>query len=103
MQTVLIILAILAVAAGVYYFFWKRGDIADRDQDYIPDVVEDKVDDVKEDIRDVKDKVKRRVRRVKEELKDVGEALGDVVDQTKDIGAAVKGKPRRGRKPKNKK
>ena len=55
MQTVLIILAILAIGAGVYYFFWKRGSIADRDQDYIPDVVEDKVDDHDEEERRVRD------------------------------------------------
>jgi len=52
MQTVLIILAILAIGAGVYYYFWSKGSIADRDQDLIPDSVEDKISDIKEDIDD---------------------------------------------------
>jgi len=38
------------------------------------------------------------VKRVKEELSDVKGALKNVVEQTKDIVAATKGKPRRGRK-----
>ena len=42
MNTVLIIIAVLLVAAAVYYFgFYKRGKINDRDGDYIPDEVED--------------------------------------------------------------
>ena len=62
MQTVLIILAILAIGAGVYYYFWSKGSIADRDKDYIPDVVEDKVDDIKEDINETVAETKRRVK-----------------------------------------
>ena len=64
----------------------------DKDKDGIPDEVEDSVKEVK-----------RRAKRVKEELKDVVEAAKDVVDQAGDIGSAVKGKPRKGRKPRAKK
>ena len=49
METILIILAVLAVGAGVYYFgFYKKGKINDRDGDFIPDEIEDIVEDVKE-------------------------------------------------------
>ena len=42
METILIILAVLAVGAGVYYFgFYKKGKINDRDGDFIPDEIED--------------------------------------------------------------
>ena len=42
MQTILIILAILAIGAAVYYFgFYKQGKINDRDGDFIPDEIED--------------------------------------------------------------
>ena len=38
MNTILIFLAFLAVAAGVYYFaFYTKGKINDRDGDFIPD------------------------------------------------------------------
>ena len=45
-------------------------------------------------------KVKKRVKRVKEEVKDVVEAVKEVGKQSKDVAKAIKGKPRRGRKPK---
>ena len=76
MQTILIILAILAVGAGVYYFgFYKQGKINDRDGDFIPDEVEDAVEDVKK----VAKTVKRRAKRVKEELGDVADAIKESI------------------------
>ena len=81
---------VLLVVAGVYYFgFYKRGKINDADGDFIPDEIEEAVEDVKE----VAKEVKRRAKNVKKELKDVAE-------QVKDVADAAKGKKRRGRKPK---
>ena len=83
MQTILIILAVIAVSAAVYYFgFYKQGKINDRDGDFIPDEIEDAVEDVKK----VAKTVKRRAKQVKAELKDVAGELQDVVQ-------AIKGKP----------
>ena len=83
MQTILIILAVIAVSAAVYYFgFYKQGKINDRDGDYIPDEIEDAVEDVKK----VAKTVKRRAKKVKAELKDVAGELQDVIQ-------AIKGKP----------
>ena len=96
MKTFLIILAILAVGAAVYYFLWKKGKINDRDKDYIPDEIEDAAVKVKKTAK----QVKRRAKRVKEEIGDVVDELKEAVDQAKDIKDAAKGKPRRGRKPK---
>ena len=86
MQTILIILGILAVGAGVYYFLIKTGKIEDKDGDLIADAVEDKVEDIKDDVKATVKKAKTRVRKVKEEIGDVIEELGDVV-------SAIKGKP----------
>ena len=83
MQTIWIILAILAIGAAIYYFgFYKQGKINDRDGDFIPDEIEDAVEDVKE----VAKTVKRRAKKVKAEL-------GDVVDELQDVVQAFKGKP----------
>ena len=96
MQTILIILAVIAVSAAVYYFgFYKQGKINDRDGDYIPDEIEDAVEDVKK----VAKTVKKRAKRVKEELGDVADAIKEVGKQSKDVVKAAKGKPRAGRKP----
>tara|TARA_R110001632_G_scaffold27534_1_gene73879 strand:- start:578 stop:868 length:291 start_codon:yes stop_codon:yes gene_type:complete len=93
MNTILIILGLLVVAAGVYYYgFYQQGKINDRDGDYIPDEVEDSVKEVK-----------RRAKRVKQEVKDVVDAAKNVVDQADDVVQAAKGKSRRGRKPRNSK
>ena len=74
------------------FFFAFKLDKVDNDKDGIPDKVEDTVKEVK-----------RRANRVKEELKDVKDAAIDVVDQVGDVAGAVKGKPRKGRKPRAKK
>ena len=96
MKAILIILGILAVGAAVYFYFYKTGKINDRDGDYIPDEVEDAVEDVK----DVAKEVKRRAKNVKNELKDVVEAAKELGNQMGDVGSAVKGKKRQGRKKK---
>ena len=88
-----LVVVLVVIGAAVYYFgFYKKGKINDRDGDFIPDEIEDAVEDVKETVKEVK----RRAKNVKKEIK-------DVVEQTKDIVNAAKGKKRRGRKPKSKK
>ena len=86
MQTILIILGLLAIGAGVYFFLIKSGKIEDKDGDLIADAVEDKVDDIKNDVKATVKKAKTRVKKVKEEIGDVIEELGDVV-------SAIQGKP----------
>lgn len=87
----------LALVAGVVIYLMKKGKIKDADGDLIPDAVEEKVAEAKATVKEVK----RRAKRVKEEVADVVEEIKEVVDQTKDVADAVKGKPRRGRKPRN--
>ena len=92
MKLFLFILVVILLGAGAVIYYIKKGKIADRDGDLIPDVVEDTIEDVKEKAAEVK----RRAKNVKKELK-------DVVKQSKDVVDAAKGKKRRGRKPKTKK
>ena len=91
MKTFLIIIAVVAVVGAVIWIGTKYfGLFADADKDGIPDEVEDTVKEVK-----------RRAKRVKEELSDIGDAAKDLANQVGDVGAAVKGKPRAGRKKKS--
>ena len=92
MKLFLFILVIILLGAGAVVYYIKKGKIADRDGDLIPDVVEDTIEEVKEKTAEIK----RRAKAVKKELK-------DVVEESKDVIGAVKGKKRRGRKPKAKK
>tara|TARA_R100001509_G_C4742861_1_gene173771 strand:- start:323 stop:604 length:282 start_codon:yes stop_codon:yes gene_type:complete len=93
MNTILIIIGLLAVAVGVYYFgFYKKGKINDADGNFIPDEIDAKVDKAKATVKEVK----RRAKNVKAEIK-------DVIEEAKDVKRAVKGGSRRGRKPKAKK
>jgi len=104
MKTILIIVLVLALVAGAVYVGTKFFGLAkDGDNDGIPDVVEDKVADAKSAVKKTTSEVKRRAKRVKEELNDVKDAAIDVVDQVGDVAGAVKGKPRKGRKPRAKK
>ena len=92
-----LIVVILAIGAAVYYFgFYKKVKINDRDGDYIPDEIEDAVEDVKDGVKEVK----RRAKNVKKEIKDVVNAAKEVGNQIGDVGAAVKGKKRQGRRKK---
>ena len=86
MKTILVILGIGIIAAGVIYFLIKKGKIKDSDGDFIPDVVEDEVDKVKGKVQKKVKAVKTRVKNIKDEIEDVVEELGDVV-------SAIKGKP----------
>lgn len=85
MQTILIIIGLLAIAAGVGYVLIKKGKIKDSDGDFIPDVVEDKVDEVK-------GKVQKKVKAVKTRVKNVKDEIEDVVEELEDVFQAIKGK-----------
>ena len=85
MQTILIIIGLLAIAAGVGYVLIKKGKIKDSDGDFIPDVVEDKVDEVK-------GKVQKKVKAVKTRVKNVKDEIEDVVEEVQDVVQAIKGK-----------
>ncbi len=92
MKLFLFILVVILLGAGAVVYYIKKGKIADRDGDLIPDVIEDTIEEVKETTAEVK----RRAKAVKAEVK-------DVVKEAKDVVNAAKGKKRRGRKPKTKK
>lgn len=103
MNTILVIILVLAIVAGGIWVSTKYfGLFSDADKDGIPDEVEETVEDVKEAVEKTTKEVKRRAKRVKEELKDVKDAVKDVVEQAGDIAEAAKGKPRKGRKPRKK-
>ena len=81
MKTILVILALAAIGVGVIVYLIKKGKIKDSDGDYVPDAVEDAVEDVKETTAEIK----KRAKAVKKELK-------DVVNEAKDVADAFKGK-----------
>tara|TARA_B100000963_G_C22509846_1_gene617815 strand:- start:128 stop:463 length:336 start_codon:yes stop_codon:yes gene_type:complete len=95
MTTFLIIIGLLAVAAGVYFYAIKTGKIEDKDGDLIADDIEEAIEDAK----DVAAEVKRRAKNVKSELADVKKAAKELGEQLEDVAEAAAGKPRRGRKP----
>ena len=99
MKLFLFILVVILLGAGAVVYFIKKGKIADRDGDLIPDVVEDTILEVKEKAI----LAKLRAKAVKKELKDVGAAIKEVAKQSKDVVDAAAGKKRKGRKPKTKK
>ncbi len=67
MGTILIILAVLLVGGVFAYFGMKSGKIEDKNNNNIPDVIEDKIEDVKE----VAVKVKKAAKKVEAVAKTV--------------------------------
>jgi len=79
MKTLLIILLVLAVVAGIVYAATKYFKaFKDLDNDGIPDVVEDKFEEVK-------DKVEDKIENVKDHVEDIKEDLVDFVEEVKDL------------------
>ena len=96
MTTVIVLLSVLIVLVLVNIIaIWatKKGYTADENNNFIPDILEDKFADLKED-------VSIRVDRVGQELSDVSKAIKEVGNQIGDIPKAVAGRTRPGRKPK---
>jgi F0F1-type ATP synthase membrane subunit b/b' len=88
MTTITVILVVLLVVVGVTIYLVKQGKIKDADGDYIPDVIEEAVEDVKEFADDVKETAKE----VKKRAKAVKRELADVIEEAKDVKDALKGK-----------
>jgi len=59
MQTIVIILSILLVAAVASAILVYNGVLGDRDKDGIADVIEDSVADLKKEIKELKDKISK--------------------------------------------
>lgn len=86
MKTILFLGIIIFISTAVVYSLIKKGKIKDADGDFIPDVVEDKVEEVKQKVSKKTKEVKTRVKKVKAEVK-------DVVAEVKDVISSIKGKP----------
>lgn len=71
----------------------KDGKVTAEDLEVARAIAEQKV-------KDANDNINQRVARVKEEVADVVESANETIAQVDDIVAAVKNKPRKGRKKK---
>jgi flagellar basal body-associated protein FliL len=72
MGTILIIVAVLAIGGAFAYFGMKSGKIEDKNNNNIPDVIEEKIEDVKEvavKVKKVADKVQKVAKTVVVEKK----------------------------------
>jgi hypothetical protein len=85
----LIAISILSILLNFYLVYMYTGKIKDSDKDMIADSAEEAAAEIKE-----------RAQRVVQEMKDVGAAVKEVGNQIGDIPSAVTGKTRTGRKPK---
>jgi flagellar basal body-associated protein FliL len=59
MNTIILVLVVLAAAAGVTYFLMKKGKIEDANGNNIPDVIEKPIEEVKEVVKQTAAKVKK--------------------------------------------
>ena len=81
-----IIVFLLGLGAGYYFWSLKSGKLTDKDGDLIADEAEEVIAEVKS-----------RAKNVKAELADVEKAAKELVDQAEDVIEAAKGKKKRGR------
>ena len=87
MNTIILVVVILAVAGFVAYKLMNKGVIKDENNNNIPDVIEAKIEDVEKAVEVVKTTAKK-AKKVAAEVKAVAEEVA---------------KPKRGRKPVSKK
>jgi len=90
MLTVSIILNFVLILGLVYMVFVHTGIIEDKDKNFLPDSIEEKVKKMKSDLAEMKE-------RLSDELEDVADAVKEVGDQIEDIPGAISTK-RKGRK-----
>jgi hypothetical protein len=83
MSTIILVVVILAVAGFVGYTLTKKGVIKDENNNNIPDVIEEKINEVEKAVEVVKTTAKR-AKKVAKEVTEVAEVVA---------------KPKRGRKP----
>jgi flagellar basal body-associated protein FliL len=72
MGTILIIVAVLAIGGAFAYFGMKSGKIEDKNNNNIPDAIEEKIEEVKEvavKVKKVADKAKKVAKTVVVEKK----------------------------------
>ena len=85
----LVTITILSILLNFYLIYLYTGKIKDTDRDMIADSAEEAAAEIKE-----------IAQRVVQEMKDIGAAVKEVGNQIGDIPSAVTGKTRSGRKPK---
>ncbi len=59
MNTIILVLVVLAGAAGIAYLLMKSGKIADANNNNIPDAIEEKVEEVVVKVKEVKAKAEK--------------------------------------------
>ena len=69
MENILIAVILFSIAGGVVYYLTRKGKIADRDGDGIPNVVEDAAAKVVEEVVEKKREVKQAARKAKSTVK----------------------------------
>lgn len=75
MSTFVLVVVTLAVVGGITYLLMRKGTIADTNNNNIPDVIEEKVEEVKVEVKKAKAKVQK--------AKAVVEEVVKVVEKTK--------------------
>ncbi len=71
MSTIILVLVVLAAAAGVTYFLMKKGKIEDANGNNIPDVIEKPIEEVKEAVKKTAEKAKKVAAVAEKVVKDV--------------------------------
>lgn len=89
----IVLAALLTLAVFVFLAIKakKAGYLNDENDNYIPDVVENKA-------KHIKDETVKRAKEVKKEVSDVGAAVKEVGKQISHIPGAVSGNKRKGKK-----
>jgi hypothetical protein len=82
-KILLIIFAILAIGAAIYFYNLLTGRITDTDGDLIPDVIEDKIVEIKEEATAIKEATKKKAVKVKKAVKKGISEVSDVVAKPK--------------------
>jgi gas vesicle protein len=101
MKVTLVIIGVIAVAVVLLLSavqLAKKGIVKDKNNNNIPDFVDEAVEKVTVKTKAVKKETVKRVKAVKKEIEDVVDTIKEVGNQLEDIPKAVKGKKRPGRK-----
>ena len=92
MGTLVLVVVALAAVGGITYFLQKGGKIEDKNNNNIPDVVEEKIEEIKEQTKVVKAKAKKLTDDVTKAVKVVEQTAKKVAVEAEKISAKPKTK-----------
>jgi len=98
LKIIIIFLGVILISSLIIAFLIFLGVLKDRNSNFIPDEVEESLEDLKIAREKAVKDFKKKIHRLDEEVGDVVDAIQNVGDEIIDVVDTIKNKPRKNKK-----